>query len=366
MAVIDFGGTKEDVVTRSEFPMEKAREVLKDETVAIIGYGVQGPAQALNLKDNGFKVIVGQSKKFEEDWNRAVEDGWKPGEDLFEIEEAVQRGTVIEMLIADAAHMVLWPVIKKNMSPGDALCFSHGFSITYSDQTGVIPPDDVDVILVAPKGSGTSLRRNFLSGAGINASFAIQQDATGRAKERCIALGIGIGAGYLFPTTFEKEVFSDLFGERGILMGALAGVMEAQYDVLREHGHSPSESFNETVEELTESLIRLVSENGMDWMYANCSATAQRGALDWKPKFKEAVMPVFKVLYERVASGEETRRVISACGKPDYKTELGKELAAMANSEMWQAGKTTRGLRPKEQAKEGIETAKGTAGRKVI
>ena len=364
MAVIDFGGTKEEVVMRDEFPMAKAREVLKDETIAIIGYGVQGPGQSLNLKDNGFKVIIGQSKKFEEDWNRAMEDGWKPGEDLFEIEEAVQRGTIIEFLIADAAHKAVWPVIKKNMSPGDALYFSHGFSITYSDQTGVIPPDDIDVILVAPKGSGTSLRRNFLSGAGINASFAIYQDVTGRARERCIALGIGIGAGYLFPTTFEKEVYSDLFGERGVLMGALAGVMEAQYDVLREHGHSPSESFNETVEELTESLIRLVAENGMDWMYANCSATAQRGALDWKPKFKEAVMPVFKKLYDRVASGAETRRVISACGKLDYKAELGKELAVMANSEMWRAGKATRDLRPKEQAKGSIETAKGIAGRK--
>jgi len=366
VAVIDFGGTKEEVVMRNEFPMAKAREILKDETIAIIGYGVQGPAQSLTLKDNGFKVIIGQSKKFEEDWNRAIEDGWKPGEDLFEIEEAVQRGTIIEVLITDAAHKAVWPVIKKNMNPGNALYFSHGFSITYSDQTGVIPPDDVDVILVAPKGSGTSLRRNFLSGTGINASFAIYQDATGRARERCLALGIGIGAGYLFPTTFQKEVYSDLFGERGVLMGALAGVMEAQYDVLREHGHSPSESFNETVEELTESLIRLVSENGMDWMYANCSATAQRGALDWKPKFKEAVMPVFKELYERVASGVETKRVISACGKPDYKAELGKELAVMANSEMWRAGKTTRDLRPKEQAKGNIETMKGVAGRKSI
>ena len=363
MAIIDFGGTKEKVIMRSEFPMERAREVLKDETIAVIGYGVQGPAQSLNLRDNGFKVIVGQSKKFMEDWNRAEKDGWKPGEDLFEIEEAVQRGTVIEFLVADAAQKTVWPSIKRNLRPGDALYFSHGFSIVYKDQTKVVPPDDVDVIMVAPKGSGTSLRRNFLSGEGINASFAIDNDATGRARERCIALGIGIGSGYLFPTTFEKEVYSDLVGERGVLMGALAGVMEAQYDILRKHGHSPSEAFNETVEELTESLIRLVSENGMDWMYANCSATAQRGALDWKPKFKKAVMPVFKELYDRVASGMETRRVISTGSKPDYKAQLGKELEAMANSEMWQAGKATRALRPKEQAKTTLESAKGVTGR---
>jgi ketol-acid reductoisomerase len=364
MALMDFGGTQEEVVMRSEFPMKKARTVLKNETIAVIGYGVQGPGQSLNLRDNGFNVIIGQSKQFKEDWDRAVKDGWKPGTTLFDIEEAVKRGTVIEVLVSDASARVVWPLIKKNLKPGDALYFSHGFSIVYKDQTKVIPPKDVDVIMVAPKGSGTSLRRNFLSGEGINASFAVYQDATGKAQDRCIALGIGIGAGYLFPTTFEKEVFSDLVGERGVLMGALAGIMEAQYDTLRKHGHSPSEAFNETVEELTESLIRLVAENGMDWMYANCSVTAQRGALDWKPKFKKAVLPVFKELYERVASGAETKRVITSCGKINYKTQLTKELSKMGNSEMWKAGKTTRDLRPKEKAKINADTATGVAGRK--
>ncbi len=363
MALIDFGGVKEEVVMRSEFTMAKARKVLKDEVIAVIGYGVQGPGQSLNMKDNGFNVIVGQSKQFKADWDRAVKDGWEPGKDLFDIEEAAKRGTIIEMLVSDAAQKQIWPTIKKQLTKGKALYFSHGFSIVYKDQTKIIPPEDVDVIMVAPKGSGTSLRRNFLSGAGINASYAVFQDATGRAKERCLAVGIGVGSGYLFPTTFEKEVFSDLVGERGVLMGALAGIMEAQYDTLRKHGHSPSEAFNETVEELTESLIKLVSENGMDWMYANCSATAQRGALDWKPKFKKAVMPVFKELYERVAGGMETRRVIKACGGANYKELLGKELAVMGNSEMWQAGKATRDLRPKEPEKKGAKTAKGIAGR---
>ncbi len=363
MAIIDFGGVKEDVVTREEFPMEKALEALKDETIAVIGYGVQGPAQALNMKDNGFNVIVGQARQFEKDWNRAVEDGWEPGKTLFDIEEAVQRGTIIQMLVSDAAQKAIWPTIKACLNKGDALYFSHGFSIVYKDQTEVIPPDNVDVIMVAPKGSGTSVRRNFLSGAGINSSFAVEQDATGRAKERCIAIGIAIGSGYLFPTTFKQEVYSDLTGERGVLMGALAGMMEAQYDVLRENGHSPSEAFNETVEELTESLIKLVSENGMDWMYANCSATAQRGALDWKPKFKEAVTPVFKELYKRVASGVETERVLDACGKPDYQQDLAKELKVIGDSEMWQAGKATRSLRPKEAAKEISASTKGVTGR---
>src|SRR5512136_699134 len=339
MAIIDFGGTKEEVITRKEFPMARARQVLKNETIAIIGYGVQGPAQSLNLRDNGFNVLVGQASAFKRDWDRAVKDGWVPGKTLFEIDEAVRRGTIIQMLVSDAAQRAIWPMVKKNLKAGDALYFSHGFSICYKKLTGVIPPKNVDVILVAPKGSGTSVRRNFLSGAGINSSYAVYQDATGRAEERCIALGIGIGSGYLFPTTFPHETNSDLTGERGVLMGCLAGVMEAQYDVLRQHGHTPSEAFNETVEELTQSLIRLVDENGMDWMYSNCSATAQRGALDWKPKFKAAVLPVFHWLYNRVASGQETARVLEACGAPNYQDHLAKELGEMRNSEMWRAGK---------------------------
>ncbi|MDY6935402.1 MAG: ketol-acid reductoisomerase [Spirochaetota bacterium] len=363
MAEIDIGGIKETVITRKEFSLPKARKILKNETIAIIGYGVQGPAQGLNLKDNGFNVIIGQSEAFKEDWDRAVNDGWKPGKDLFEIDEATQRGTIIQILVNDAAQMKIWPVVKANLNEGDAIYFSHGFSIVYRDQTNIVPPENVDVIMVAPKGSGTSVRRNFLSGQGINSSYAIFQDYTKKAEERCLAIGIGIGSGYLFPTTFENEVYSDLTGERGVLMGALAGIMEAQYDVLRANGHSPSEAFNETVEELTQSLIRLVDENGMDWMYANCSATAQRGALDWKPKFKKAVMPVFKKLYKRVINGKETERVLKVCGEKDYKERLNKELAEIRDSEMWMAGAACRSLRPKEKEKIVTKKTKGIGGR---
>jgi ketol-acid reductoisomerase len=363
MATIDFGGVKEEVVTREEFPVKKALEVLKNETIAVIGYGVQGPAQALNMKDNGFNVIIGQASKFKRDWDRAIADGWVPGKTLFEIEEAAEKGTIIQMLVSDAAQKAIWPEVKKHLKKGDAVYFSHGFSIVYRDQTGVIPPADVDVIMVAPKGSGLNVRRNFLSGAGINSSFAVEQDATGRARERAIALGIAVGSGYLFPTTFKQEVFSDLTGERGVLMGALAGIMDAQYDVLRANGHSPSEAFNETVEELTQSLIRLVDENGMDWMYSNCSATAQRGALDWRPRFKQAVMPVFELLYDRVSSGKECARVLASTGGPNYQQELGKELAELGNSEIWRAGKATRALRPKEAAKAISADTKGIGGR---
>jgi ketol-acid reductoisomerase len=346
MARIDFGGVVEEVVTREEFPLEKARQVLRDEVVAVLGYGVQGPAQALNMRDNGIHVIVGGSPDRRGSWEKAIKDGWEPGKTLFPFEEAVEKGTIIQYLVSDAAQMILWPQIKPHLKRGDALYFSHGFAIVYNDQTGVVPPDFVDVILAAPKGSGTSVRANFLAGSGINSSYAVHQDYTGRAAERALAVGIAIGSGYLFPTTFENEVYSDLTGERGVLMGALAGVMEAQYNVLRKNGHSPSEAFNETVEELTQSLIRLVGQNGMDWMYANCSTTAQRGALDWRHKFREAVAPVFEELYQSVVSGEETRIVLKTNSAPDYKEKLNAELAEMRESEMWQAGAAVRALRP--------------------
>ncbi len=325
MAKINFGGTVEDVVTREEFPLGKAQEVLENETVAVLGYGVQGPAQALNMRDNGIRVIVGQ-KQGSSSYEKALSDGWVPGKTLFSLEEAAERGTMIQYLVSDAGQVAMWPRVKACLKKGDALYFSHGFGIVYRDQTGIIPPADVDVVLVAPKGSGTSVRANFLSGSGINSSYAVKQDSTGRAAERAIAAGIAIGSGYLFPTTFEKEVYSDLTGERGVLMGALAGIMEAQYNTLRAHGHSPSEAFNETVEELTQSLIRLVAQNGMDWMYANCSTTAQRGALDWKGRFREAVTPVFDQLYQSVISGEETRIVLESNSSPDYKEKLSAEL----------------------------------------
>ncbi|HVN16359.1 MAG TPA: ketol-acid reductoisomerase [Anaerolineales bacterium] len=350
MAKINFGGVEEEVVTREEFPLSKAREVLKDEVVAVLGYGVQGPAQAMNMRDNGIKVIVGQ-REGTSNWNKAVDDGWVPGETLFSVEEAAERGTVIQYLLSDAGQRSQWPKIVECLNEGDMLYFSHGFSITYKDQTGVVPPPHVDVALVAPKGSGRSVRTNFLDGSGINASFAVQQDATGRAFERTIALGIAIGAGYLFPTTFQNEVYSDLTGERGVLMGALAGVMEAQYNVLRKHGHTPSEAFNETVEELTQSLIRLVGQNGMDWMYANCSTTAQRGALDWKDKFRDAVAPVFDNLYQSVVSGVETGIVLEKNSDPNYREKLDAELKTMRDSEMWQAGAAVRALRPENWKK---------------
>ncbi|MBQ8050864.1 MAG: ketol-acid reductoisomerase [Bacteroidaceae bacterium] len=344
MAKMNFGGVIEEVMTREEFPLEKAREVLKDEVIAVIGYGVQGPGQACNLRDNGFNVIVGQrqGKTFE----KAIGDGWVPGETLFSIEEAAEKGTIVMCLLSDAAVMSVWPSLKPHLTPGKALYFSHGFAITWNDRTGCVPPGDVDVIMVAPKGSGTSLRTMFLEGRGLNSSYAVYQDATGRALERTLALGIGIGSGYLFETTFQREATSDLTGERGSLMGAIQGLLLAQYEVLRENGHSPSEAFNETVEELTQSLGPLFAQKGMDWMYANCSTTAQRGALDWMGPFHDAIKPVVQRLYESVKSGHEAQISIDSNSKPDYREGLEKELKALRESEMWRTAVVVRQLRP--------------------
>ena len=269
-----------------------------------------------------------------------------PGKTLFTIEEAAKMGTMIMYLLSDAGQMFQWEAIYPYLTEGKSLYFSHGFGVTFNEKTGIVPPKNIDVFLVAPKGSGTSLRRLFVQGKGLNSSYAVYQDYTGNASIKCIATGIGIGSGYLFETDFRKEVYSDLTGERGILMGALQGMFEAQYNVLRKNGHSPSEAFNETVEELTQSLMPLVAENGMDWMYANTSVTAQRGALDWRGKFRDAATPVFEDLYDKVKTGQEAERVITSGQKADYRETLDAELKELRESEMWQTGAQVRKLRP--------------------
>ena len=363
MKTFTIGGVKETVIERADMPPKKLKENLGRETVAVIGYGVQGRGQSLNMRDNGVKVIIGTRPG--KSWDLAKSDGWVPGKTLFDIGEATSKATVVQFLLSDAGQKAQWAEVRDNLQEGAALYFSHGFSIVFRDQTGVVPPKNVDVILVAPKGSGTTVRRLFLEGRGINSSYAIFQDYTGRAKDRAIALGIAIGSGYLFPTTFEKEVLSDLTGERGVLMGAIYGIWKAQYETLRKYGHSPSEAFNETVEEATQSLYPLIAQNGMDWMYANCSTTAQRGALDWFQRFCDANKPVFEELYNSVKSGKETAISLEANSRSDYRERLAKELAEVANDEMWQIGKIVRSLRPEaknEKQHTGAAAGVGIAG----
>ncbi|KAG2182256.1 hypothetical protein INT43_007183 [Umbelopsis isabellina] len=344
---LDFGGTKEVVYERSDVPREKLLETFKDDTIAVLGYGPQGRGQALNLRDNGVNVIIGQREG--KTYQQAVEEGWVPGKNLFPVLEATEKGSVVMNLLSDAYQKAIWPEMAPLLTPGKTLYFSHGFSVVYKDQTNVIPPKDIDVVLVAPKGSGFTVRRLFQEGRGINSSFAVFQDASGKAKDRTIALGVGIGSGYLYETTFSKEVHSDLVGERGVLMGAIQGLFQAQYEVLRANGHSPSEAFNETVEEATQSLYPLIGEKGLAYMFANCSTTAQRGALDWWKPFYTASKPVFEDLYESTRNGSETARSLDRNSKADYREKLEAELREISDSEMWRAGETVRSLRPENQ-----------------
>jgi ketol-acid reductoisomerase len=346
MSEMEFLQSQEKLVTIDQFSKIKSQEILKQECIAVLGYGVQGPAQALNLRDSGFDVIVGQ-REGSPSWLKAIEDGWKPGHTLFSLEEASQKATFICYLLSDAGQIQFWPTLRQYLTSGKTLLFSHGFGIAFSERTQIDVPKDIDVVLVAPKGSGRSVRQRFLEGKGINASYAVHQNSTGKAEQKALAYGVGIGSGYLFETSFTKEVCSDLVGERGALMGAFAALLEAQYEILRQHGHSPSEAFNETVEELTQSLIPLVAEKGMDWMYRNCSTTAQRGALDWLPRFKKALLPIFEELYQSVCSGKEADVVIAANSRNDYKAQLNRELDKMSGEEIWQVGSYVRSLRPK-------------------
>ncbi|CAI4215185.1 unnamed protein product [Parascedosporium putredinis] len=310
---MDFAGSKEDVYERADWPQEKLLDYFKNDTLALIGYGSQGHGQGLNLRDNGLNVIIGV-RKDGKSWKDAIQDGWVPGKNLFEVDEAISRGSIIMNLLSDAAQSETWPHIKPQITKGKTLYFSHGFSPVFKERTNVEVPTDVDVILVAPKGSGRTVRSLFREGRGINSSFAVFQDVTGKAEERAIALGVAIGSGYLYKTTFEKEVYSDLYGERGCLMGGIHGMFLAQYEVLRERGHSPSEAFNETVEEATQSLYPLIGANGMDWM-----------------------------------DGTETQRSLDYNGQKDYRQKFEAEMEEIRNMEIWRAGKAVRSLRPENQ-----------------
>ena len=331
---INFGDTPEEITTRDEFSLEKARQIIGDAQIAILGYGVQGQGQALNLRDNNFDLIIGQ-REDTQSYKKAQQDGFNP----MPIEQAAEKAQIIFFLLSDAGQKEVWPRIKPHLTPGKTLVFAHGFSVAFQDQTEVIPPEDIDVILVAPKGPGIDLRRK----GGINASWAIHQDASGKAREKALALGIAIGSTYLFETTFRKETYSDLVGERGTLVGGVAGLMEAQYNELRRRGHSPSEAFNDTVEEATRSLIPLINENGLAYLLENASMTAQRGALDWSRKFRDVTAPVFAELYEKVESGEEAKKALEA-----DREEIDTEIDEIRDSEMWKAGESTRKLRKKD------------------
>ena len=333
----------ESIVEKNDYPLIKCKQILENKRIGVLGYGPQAKSQSLNLRDNGFDVIVGTRRGNND--TKALNDGWTQNESLFSIEETVEQSDIIMCLLSDVGQMMQWPNIQPLLRENQTLYFSHGFGIVYNDRTNIVPPENVDVVMVAPKGAGISVREKFTKGEGINVSYAIHQDYSGEAVDTTLALAFGIGCGHAFKTTFENEVYSDLVGERSVLMGMIQGAFSAQYKVLREHGHSPSEAYNETVEEALVSLYPLISENGMDWLYANCSTTAQRGALDWAPKFEEAIKPVIEECYQSVKDGVETQNVIDANSNEDYRKKLNLELEDLSNTELWKVAKILRKLR---------------------
>ena len=334
----------ETIIERSDYPLKKCHDLLKNQTISVIGYGPQGRCQSLNLKDNGFNVILGLRKG--DSYQKALDDGWIEDKNLFSIDEAADKGNIIKYLLSDVGQIKQWDYIKPFLTENKTLYFSHGFGLVFNNHTKINPPENIDIVLVAPKGAGMTVRNKFKEGTGINVSYAIEQDYTGNARDKCLSLAFGIGCGHAFETTFQKEVYSDLVGERCVLMGLIQGAFAAQYNILRKNGHSPSEAYNETVEEALVSLYPLISDQGMDWLYSNCSTTAQRGALDWAPVFEKVIEPVINDCYNSVKNETEVLNVINANSSDNYREKLDKELDQMNNSELWTVAKKLRSLRP--------------------
>tara|TARA_B100001248_G_C27391830_1_gene462853 strand:+ start:1825 stop:2961 length:1137 start_codon:yes stop_codon:yes gene_type:complete len=345
---ISINGVKENIYIKENFPSSFVEKTLGNKVIATLGYGPQAMSQSMNLRDNGHNVILGvrKSENPNSSWMKAIRDKWIPDQNLFEIDEATNKGDIVQYLLSDAGQIDKWSIVKSNLKDNATLYFSHGFGIVYNDKTNIVPNKNNDVVLVAPKGPGIFVRQNYLNNDHVNASWATYQDASGNADNTAIAMGFAIGCDNLFETTFHKETTSDLVGERSVLMGMIQGAFKAQYDLLREKGHSPSEAYNETVEEALRTLYPLISDKGMDWMYENCSTTAQRGAIDWAPRYYNAIKPIIAQCYQEVEAGMEARIVINANSSPDYREKLNDDLNKIKDQEIWQAYRVMRNFRP--------------------
>jgi ketol-acid reductoisomerase len=312
-------------------------EVLSDKTVAVIGYGSQGHAHARNLHDSGVNVIVGLRKE-SSSWQEAEEAGLQ----VFETAEAAKKGDIVMILIPDQHQ---GPVYKKsiapNLEPGNALMFAHGFNIHFNE---IVPPKDVDVFMVAPKGPGHLVRRVYTEGSGVPCLFAIYQDATGTAKDTALAYAKGLGgtrAGVL-ETTFKEETETDLFGEQAVLCGGASELVKTGFEVLVEAGYQPEIAYFECLHEL-KLIVDLMYEGGIERMYYSVSDTAEYGGLSRGTRVIDSdTKKRMKNILEEVQSGafakewmDENRnglpnlnKMRSALG--DHKIEtVGKELRSM-------------------------------------
>ena len=339
---MNFGGVDENVVTREEFPLEKAREILKDETIAVIGYGVQGPGQSMNLRDNGFNVIVGQ-RKGSKTWDKAVADGWVPGETLFEIEEACQRGTIIEYLLSDAAQIEVWPKVKKHLTAGKTLYFSHGFAITYKERTGIVPPADVDVFMAAPKGPGHTVRGQYVIGQGVPCLVAVEQDATGNCKNIALAYIAGIGGARagIMETTMDIETETDLFGEQTVLCGGVIDLMQCGFETLCEAGYAPENAYFECIHEM-KLIVDLINKGGVAAMNYSISDTAEYGEYVSGPRVidHEQVKANMRAVLSDIQDGSFAGRWIAE--NKNGRTFFNSKRAALAKHPMETVGEYLR------------------------
>ncbi|RYL90372.1 ketol-acid reductoisomerase [Sporolactobacillus sp. THM7-4] len=312
--------------------------VLRDKKIAVIGYGSQGHSQAQNLRDSGFSVEIGvrPGKSFD----KAVRDGF----DVKSVKEAAEEADVVMILLPDEKQPdVYYREIEPGLKPGNAIAFSHGFNIHFKQ---IVPPDFVDVFMVAPKGPGHFCRRTYLEGGGVPAFVAVEQNATGDGEKLAFAWakGLGAGRGGVLVTSFKEETETDLFGEQAVLMGGMTHLIEAGFETLVEAGYQPENAYFETCHEM-KMLTDLIYENGLTGMRYSCSNTAKWGDYTAGPYIiNEDTKKRMKELLKRIQTGEFAKDWLleNQVGRPKFNALMEKE----NNSQLEQTGRELRKLMP--------------------
>lgn len=350
---VQMGPDEEFIVRggRDLFPLlPKALDGIKQ--IGVIGWGSQGPAQAQNLRDSlegtAIKVKVGLREN-SPSWSKAEAAGFTAADNsLGEMFSVIRESDLVLLLISDAAQAKLYPEVFKALKPGATLGLSHGFLLGVLKIDGVALPKNINVIGVCPKGMGPSVRRLYeqgktTNGAGINASFAVEQDIDGKATDYAIAWSVAIGAPFSFRTSLEMEYRSDIFGERGILLGAVHGIVEYLYRRYRAEGMSAEEAFKNSTESITGPISKTISKEGFKGVYN--SFNAEEKAI-FEKAYSGAYAPCFEILlecYQEVSSCNEIRSVILA-GERMERIPMG----IIDNTAMWDVGKKVRTSRVEE------------------
>ncbi|HXZ59688.1 MAG TPA: ketol-acid reductoisomerase [Steroidobacteraceae bacterium] len=314
------------------------RKALKGARIAVLGYGSQGRAHALNLKDSGFDVVVGV-RKGGASWKKARRDGLEVAEPA----AAAASADLVAMLVPDLAQKALYQEIKKGLKKGATLLFAHGFNIHFRQ---VKPRGDLDVVLIAPKGPGDLVRRQYQQGRGVPCLLAVAQDATGKAHARALAYAHGIGGtrGGVLETTFAEETETDLFGEQAVLCGGATELVVKGFETLVEAGYQPEVAYYECLHEL-KLIVDLLHEGGLAKMHQFISETAKYGDLTRGPRIvNERVKNEMRRVLKEVQSGRFARQWIkeNAAGRPNYQ----KLLAADIDRQIEKVGASLRARMP--------------------